>query len=213
MLLVNQATSSLLPRKNYNQSGYSSDTDCYTNQLDQLEMARPRVNRHQIKSRQTLRSPFQPQLQQQQHQIQPKAQQPPNPPAAEFERGQFLHSRTNQRYKSLDRVLVNQAGAAPLNWQHLNYYSSNQKLHTNQNKFFLLPQEPEPVADDQSQNEENLIESMNSYFLKWKTFNYEPEVGDHAAKRSSNSPGVQGILTSAENICQEAPKLTLTLPR
>jgi len=77
----------------------------------------------------------------------------------------------------------------------------------------LLPQEPEPVADDQSQNEENLIESMNSYFLKWKTFNYEPEVGDHAAKRSSNSPGVQGILTSAENICQEAPKLTLTLPR
>lgn len=178
-------------------------------------MGRPKTNRqhqhhHQIKSRHTLRSPLQ--------------QYNNTNDQVDFERGQFV--RNNQRYRSLERDHSNQSvnQINPLNWQQLNYYSSNQKLNS-------IPNHHQANSEQMTtpDENENLIENINNYFLKWKTFNYDPVDGSEepmptsatkqrAQSRCSNynpAQGVHSILTSPEEMYQETDnnKLTFTLPR
>lgn len=91
---------------------------------------------------------------------------------------------------------------------------------------------PDQQATENMENadeNDNLIENINNYFLKWKTFNYDPLNGNeeptttmpHGAKErsqsrlsNSNQQGVHSILTSPEEMYQQTDnKLTFTLPR
>lgn len=140
-----QSYSTLLPRKKYASGGYSSDG----------EFDQPIMQHSYRKFSTENRSKFKENT--------------------DLDKMQILANRSN-RYKSLDRQDIDPKtkNFAYYSAESTNRprFSSNTYLDYDSPRKFVLNTEDKTTQLKNSQ--ENLIKNINEYFLKWKTFNYDP---------------------------------------
>ncbi len=225
-------SSTLLPRKKYNLSGYSSDSDCCNKQFDQLSSApkrNNRINRNQMPSIPTY---FQ--------EVKTYRHQDHNNNSRnnlECERLLQMNNRMN-RFKSIERQHVNKQHHYPANTIT---YNANRPVHEFNPSTENVSHQKFTLSSNQLANEINnsstktntktssttnsnnpdtdLIKNMNDYFLKWKTFNYDPmETSDQdLTQDNTTNMLISNINNGLKNISlpinQEISSVSSTLPR